>query len=148
VSSEEKAELARRAGAELVVNYRTEGYDEEIRAFSPTYDRIIEVALGPNLDLDLSVSGPQTTIVAYASDQEDPVLPVRRCMTANVALRFVLLYGVPKPALARAVADVNEAVAGGALTPLPVRRFPLEAIADAHDAVEARALGKVLVDLP
>ena len=147
VSSQEKAELAARAGAHHVVNYRDPGALDQIRSFAPVADRIVEVALGANLELDLALAGPQTEIVVYAADGPDPVLPVRACMTANVTLGFVLLYGVPAPALQQAAADITAALDDGALSELPVHRFPLEAIADAHDAVEARAVGKVLIDL-
>jgi NADPH2:quinone reductase len=66
-------------------------------------------------------------------------------MTANVVVRFVLLYGVPRPALLRAAADITRALADGALTELPVTRFGLDEIAAAHDAVQSGAVGKVLV---
>jgi NADPH2:quinone reductase len=66
-------------------------------------------------------------------------------MNANVVLRFVLLYGVPREALAEAARDITAAVAAGALTELPVTRFPLDQTAVAQDAVEAGAVGKVLV---
>jgi NADPH2:quinone reductase len=39
-------------------------------------------------------------------------------------------------------------MAAGDLTVLPVRRFPLDDIAVAHEAVEAGTVGKVLVDVP
>lgn len=147
VSGEEKAELARRAGADLVVNYKADGAADELRRFSPTVDRVVELALGANLDLDLAVAGPGTVICNYANEASDPTLPVRRCMVANVRLRFVLLYGVPPQALAAAAAGVGAALADGALSELPVRRFPLDQVAAAHDAVEAGAVGKVLVDI-
>jgi NADPH:quinone reductase len=61
-------------------------------------------------------------------------------------LRFVLLYGVPREALREAARDISAAVADGALTELPVTRFPLDEIAAAHDMVEGGAVaGKVLV---
>src|SRR6266568_7847933 len=91
VSGPEKAELARKAGADLVVNYREPSASAEISSFGPV-DRVIEVALGANLQLDLAVLSPGGAIVAYAAEPADPVLPVRACMTANVILRFVLLY--------------------------------------------------------
>jgi NADPH:quinone reductase len=144
VSGPAKAELAARAGADVVVNYKDSSATEQIRSLAPL-DRIIEVALGANLELDLAVSGPRTYIVSYAAEAHDPVLPVRACMSANVTLRFVLLYGVPRPALHEAAADITRALADGALTELPVTKFPLEEIAAAHDAVEAGAVGKVLV---
>jgi NADPH2:quinone reductase len=111
-------------------------------------DRIVEVALGANLDLDLAVSGPQTHIVAYAAEATDPVLPVRRCMNANVTLRFILLYGIPAEAADHAVTDISRALQAGALTELPVTRFSLDQVGAAHDAVEAGAVGKVLVEIP
>jgi NADPH:quinone reductase len=148
VSGPAKAELARKAGADLVVNYREPGAAETLRAFAAQMDRIVELALGANLDLDLAVSGPRTHIVDYAAEATDPVLPVRRCMSANVTLRFVLLYGIPAAAADQAVADISRAVAAGALTELPVTRFALDEIAAAHDAVEAGAVGKVVVEVP
>jgi NADPH:quinone reductase len=145
VSGPEKAGLARQAGADLVVNYRDADAADQLRAFAPQMDRIVELALGANLELDLALSGPGTHIVDYAAEPADPVLPVRKCMTANVVLRFVLLYSVPAPALDQAVADITRALQAGALSALPVTRFPLDQVAEAQQAVEAGAVGKVVV---
>jgi NADPH:quinone reductase len=147
VSGPAKAELARKAGADLVVNYRDADAADRLREFAPQMDRIVEVALGANLDLDLAVSGPATYIADYAAEATDPVLPVRRCMSANVTIRFILVYGIPAEAADQAVADISRAVAAGALTELPVTTFPLEQVAAAHEAVEAGAVGKVLVEI-
>src|ERR1700723_3737905 len=111
VSSAEKAALAEKAGADLVVNYRRGDAAEQIRAFAPAVDRVIEVALGANLTLDLALAHAGTTVVTYAAEATDPVLPVRACMSANVILRFILLYGVPVAALERAAADITAALA-------------------------------------
>src|SRR5215472_12778897 len=58
VSGPQKAELARKAGADLVVNYREPDAADKLRAFAPQMDRIVELALGANMDLDLALSGP------------------------------------------------------------------------------------------
>ena len=145
VSSAEKAALAEKAGADLVLNYRTADVVQEIRAFTPAVDRVIEVALGANLPLDLAVARAGTTVVTYAAEAADPVLPVRPCMTANVILRFILLYGVPAAALDRAAADITAALAAGDLTGLPVHKYPLDHIAAAHEAAEAGVVGKIIV---
>src|SRR5580704_17852720 len=68
VSGPQKAELARQAGADLVVNYRDADAAGQLRAFAPIMDRIVELALGANLELDLALSGPQTYIVDYAAE--------------------------------------------------------------------------------
>ena len=144
-SGPQKAELARKAGAAHVVNYRDADAADQIRAAAGQTDRVIEVALGANLALDLAVAKPGSMIVTYAAEPADPVLPVRACMTANVTLRFILLYGVPRPALRQAAADITAALADGALTELPVHRYGLADIVAAHEAAEAGPLGKVLV---
>ena len=159
VSGPEKGKLAADAGADLVVNYREPGAADQIRRFASEggdgaagsaagqggVDRVIELALGANLRLDLDVITPHAQIVTYAAGPQDPVLPVRACMAANVLLRFVLLYGIPRPVLQQAARDITAALADGALTELPVTRFSLEETVAAQEAVEAGALGKVLV---
>jgi NADPH:quinone reductase len=147
VSGPEKAELAAKAGADHVVNYRDADAADQIRAFAPVVDRVIELALGANLQLDLAVLRPHGRIVNYAADGDDPVLPVRACMSANVTLEFMLLYGLPQAALEQAILDITMALADGALTALPVTRFGLDDVAAAHEAVEAGTPGKVVLDL-
>ncbi|MDR2985014.1 MAG: NADPH:quinone reductase [Nocardiopsaceae bacterium] len=144
VSGPEKADLAKNAGADLVVNYRDPSAAEEIKAFGPV-DRIIEVALGANFELDLAVLKPLGEIITYAAEPSDPTLAVRACMNANLIMRFVLLYGVPRGALAHAARDITAALTGGALTELPVHRFSLDEIVAAQDAVQNGAVGKVLI---
>jgi NADPH:quinone reductase len=145
VSGPAKAELAREAGAGHVVIYSEPDAASQIQSAGGPVDRVIEVALGANLQLDLAVSRPGTVIVAYAAEPHDPALPVRACMTANLVLRFVLLYTVPRPAIDQAVTDITAALSAGALTELPAHRFPLDDIVAAHEAAEAGVVGKVLV---
>jgi NADPH2:quinone reductase len=150
VSSEEKAALARSAGADEVVNYRSGDAAERIRAFAPDgVDRVVEVDLDHNLELDLDVCAPHAVISTYASTPDTRAsVPVRRLMAPNLLLRFVLVYTIPRDALALAVAGVSRAVDDSALTTLPLHRFTLEQTAEAHDAVEAGAIGKVVIDIP
>jgi NADPH2:quinone reductase len=148
-SGEEKSQLARAAGADEVILYREGDALERLRDAAPAgVDRVVEVALDTNLDLDLQACAPGATIVTYAdSGGEPPRLPVRALMTANLSLRFVLVYTIPAAELRAAVAGVGAAIRDGALTPLPVHRYGLERVAEAHRAVEAGVLGKVLVDV-
>src|SRR4051794_8145171 len=140
VSSPEKASLA--SAADVIVNYREDGAAERIGKV----DRIVELALAANLELDLSVANPHAAIVTYAADTASAEVPIRRLMTPNLPLRFVLLYTIPDEALEAAVAGVSKAVGAGALTTLPLHRFPLADTAAAHDAVEGGAVGKVVID--
>lgn len=146
VSSESKAALARAAGAHHVVDYRSAGAADEIRRAAPEgVDRIVEVAPATNLRLDLDVAAPGATIVSYAAEATQPQLPVRELMGRNLVLRFVLLYTMPGAAFRAAAADLTRALTASILTPLPTTVFPLAETAAAHDAVEAGAVGKVLI---
>jgi NADPH2:quinone reductase len=147
VSSDEKGELARAAGADLVVNYRTGDAAKEIRAFGPV-DRIVEVNLGANAALDAQVGAPYCVTSIYAGSPGQQVeVPVRELMMANHVLRFMLLYTIGDQALAEAVKGTSEALAAGALTTLPLHRFALADASAAHDAVEGGAIGKVVIDV-
>jgi len=149
VSGPEKGVLADVAGASVVVNYRDDDAADQIRAAAPDgVSRIVELALGPNLELDLAVIAPHGVIATYAADAATASVPVRALMTPNLTLRFVLVYTIGRAALRSAVDGVCEALAVGALTTLPVHRFPLSDTAGAHDAVESGAVGKVVIEMP
>ena len=154
VSSDEKAGLALSAGAEHAVNYRAGQAADEIRALVPNgVDVIVEVAPAGNAVLDRAVLAPNGTVAVYATDGGTELeLNVRELMSRNLRYQFVLVYTVPAPAKDQAVSDVAAAVEDGALdvgehVGLPLHRFSLERTADAHDAVEHGAVGKVLVDI-
>jgi NADPH2:quinone reductase len=150
VSNETKAALARTAGADDVVDYRREDAAEKIRAVAPNgVDRVVEVSPAVNFPLDLAVCAPGATIASYATDGgEESTLQVGPLMRRNTTLRFVLVYTMPPEALRQAVLEVGAAMRDGALTTLPVHRYRLQDIADAHDAVEQAAVGKVVVEIP
>jgi NADPH:quinone reductase len=154
ISGPEKARLATAAGAHHVINYREGDPAAEIRKIAPDgVDIVAEVALGANLALDLAVLRTRGTISTYANDGGKPVeLDVRQNMVLNTRFQFLVLYTVGPQALAAAAEDVAAAVGDGALPVgeehgLPLVRFPLDRTADAHRAVEAGAVGKVLVDI-
>ena len=148
VSSDEKAELARKAGAETVVNYREQDAAAGIKSAAPEgVNRVVEVAFHQNAALDAEVTAPNAAISSYASGPPAR-FGARPFMTKNVTVHFVLVYTMPREALRQAIDDVSSALSDGVLSELPGHRLPLERIADAHDAVEGGAIGKVFVEIP
>jgi NADPH2:quinone reductase len=152
VSSGAKAQLASRAGAHHVVNYRNTDAAEQIRRAAPAgVDIVIEVAAGSNAELNQSVIRPRGTTAIYANDGGIPFAPdVGTNMALNARYQFVLLYTVGWERIANAAADLNRAIDDGALrigeqAGLPIHRFDLDDTAAAHDAVEGGAVGKVLI---
>jgi NADPH2:quinone reductase len=154
VSNEEKAQLARAAGAQHVVEYTAPDAADQIRAIAPDgVDQIVEVSVGGNNALNLSIARARTTIASYANDRADGFpLDVGAAMRLNLRYQYVLLYTVGAEALRQGAEDVNSAIREGALpigvgAGLPLHRFALEDTADAHRAVERGVVGKVLVDV-
>jgi NADPH2:quinone reductase len=154
VSGDEKAELARAAGAEHIVNYRGSGAADEILRIAPDgVDVVVEVAAGANAALDSAVLAANGTVTSYATDGGTQLgLSIGDLMGRNVRYQFVLVYTVRPAVKNAAIADVaaaaaDDALAVGAEAGLPLHRFPLDQTADAHRAVEDGAVGKVLIDV-
>ncbi|MET9874933.1 NADPH:quinone reductase [Actinacidiphila glaucinigra] len=154
VSGPYKADLARAAGAHHVVDYRRSDAAAEIRGAAPAgVDIVVEVSVAQNTALDLAVLAPGGVVAYYADNGgAEFTLPVRESFARNLRWQGVLVYTMPDAAKAEAVAALTAALADGALrvgedAGLPLHRFPLERTGDAHAAVEAGAVGKVLVDV-
>lgn len=147
VSGTEKAEVARTAGADLVVNYRDEDALAQLQSWTPGFNRIVEVALGVNIALDAAVAAQDATIVAYATDGGDPAIPAGPSLWQSLTYRYTLLYNLGDAHLAKAVAAVDGALRDGALDLPPTQRFPLDRTVDAHHAQEAGPFGRVLVEV-
>ena len=149
-----KAELATAAGAHHVINYRDEDAAAAISKLAPHgVDLIVEVAIAANAQLDIDVLKPRGSIAIYANDGgEEFRLDVRQNMIKNLRYQFVLLYSVGDAALTAAVDDItlaltDEALPVGEDSGLALHRFPLANTADAHQAVQDGAVGKVLIDV-
>jgi len=154
VSSDEKAALARAAGADHVVNYRQEDVAARILEIAPAgVDIAVEVAPAQNIDLDLAVVRPHGLVSIYANNGGDELrMPLRAAFGKNLRFQFLILYTLHDHLVAAATEDVTAAIAAGALrvgedAGLPVHHYPLEETAAAHDAVESGAVGKVLIDV-
>jgi NADPH:quinone reductase len=154
VSNDEKAVLARAAGADAVANHRSPDAAEEIRRHATDgVDIVVEVAPAVNAALDAAVLADSGTVAVYAGHGGTEVdLPLRPLLNKNVRYEYLLVYTLPREAKDDAVADASAAVAAGAMpvgeeSGLPLHRFPLEETGAAHAAVEAGAIGKVLIDV-
>ena len=112
-SSDEKAARARR-GRRLVVDYRAGDAAEQIHAAAPEgVNRVVEVALPANLELDLAVCRPTRSSSSTPNRSERSHTAGSPADDRQRRLRFVLLYGIGAESLAAAVAGVSEAVAAG-----------------------------------
>lgn len=137
VSSPAKAEHARAAGADHVINYRTEDVAARVRALTGGVDRIVEVDLGVNLPVSVQILKPFGAIAAYASvGKPMPELPYQAMMRNNLTVRVVLVYTMSDEAKAQATADIARWVREWKPQFAIAARFPLERVVDAHLTVE------------
>src|SRR5450432_4383103 len=111
VSSSIKDVEARLAGADLVINYRTEDVVAKVVAFTEQrgVDRVVDVDFGGNIATTLKLMAMNSTIAVYATNgNRSPVVPMRELMERCVALRALVLFALPPPMLAAAQADISK----------------------------------------
>lgn len=147
-----QAEVARLAGADLVIDRHAE--DIVARVSEATagagVERIVDVDLVANADIDIACLASNGVVSAYASEDPQAVLslPFLRIMFGSYAFRFVFFYSLPDEALEAAVREVSACMDAGAYRPPIGLTLPLEAIARAHEAQEdGRIVGKILLSV-
>ena len=149
----EQAAIASKAGADLVLAMGETDVAAAIKDATrgAGVDRIVEVALAENLELDIACLAVGGSISSYAAGVagarvEIPNLPM---MMSNAGVRFVYVYKMPAEAKQAAIADIGACLAAGAYDPAAAGLvLPLDRIAEAHEAVETGAApGKVLIRL-
>jgi NADPH2:quinone reductase len=150
VSSALKAEQARLAGADLVIDYKIEDVIAKALAFTEQrgVDRVVDVDFGGNIATTLKLMAMNSTIAVYATNgNRNPVLPMRELMERCIAVRALVLFALPPPMLAGAQADISKWLAAGPRLHNIAAQFPLSDTPQAHLAVEkGDKLGTVVVD--
>lgn len=149
VSSPQKAEIARAAGADLVIDYKQEDVAERVLQFSPTgVDRIVEVDFGGNIATTGKILSRFSTVAIYATKGNlKPQVTVRMLTRKNVTLYGMQLPTTPMALQRKAQAGMAEWLAGGRRIHKIAAQFPLKETVEAHLAVEAGTkLGTVIVD--
>jgi NADPH2:quinone reductase len=150
VSGPDKGELARAAGADVVVNYRAEDVAARVREATDGegVDRVIEVDLAANLRLDLAVVRPDGDLVVYGSGQREIPVPFGPMILKNVGVRFFIVYHLAPDARRRAVDHLTALLAQDRLAHNLAARLPLDRAAEAHALVEeGRVAGNVVLAL-
>lgn len=151
VSGAEKAAHAKAAGADRIVNYKTEDVVQAVKDFThgKGVDRVIEVEFGGNLSTTLACLKTNGVIATYASSAVmEPKLPFYAMMFQGITLHMVLVYVLSESARRQSIHDINQALVQGALVHAIADTYPLEHIAAAHQRVESGdAIGNVVVTI-
>jgi NADPH2:quinone reductase len=147
VSSDDKARLARDAGADHTIDYKREDVAERVKQLVGRVEHIAEVDFGGNLATILAILAPGGSLGGYASrGNQEPSVPFRALMNLNANVHAILVYSMPEEAKQQAMADL--ARAAGQLKHNIAATYALEQTAEAHAAVEAGALvGHAVVEV-
>ena len=150
ISNEAKAALAREAGADVVIDYRSEDVRERVKQATDGQgvDRVIEVDFAANAMLDFDVLAKEGEVVVYGSGQSDVSVPFVPGILKNISVHFFIVYHLTREDRTRAEAGLTSLLAASRLRHNVHARLPLERIAQAHELVESgRAVGNVVVSL-
>jgi NADPH2:quinone reductase len=150
ISNDLKAEHARAAGADEIINYRTEDIGERVKALTDGrgVDALIEVDLSANAKVYPSVLRPHSTVVVYGTSAPEAVLPGHWLMINSVSIRSFLVYELSDADRMAGINELTELLEQGRLIHTIARRLPLESIGEAHELVECgEVIGNVVVDI-
>ncbi|MGI9426734.1 MAG: NADPH:quinone reductase [Hyphomicrobiaceae bacterium] len=152
VSSDEKAEVARAAGADEIVNYNTE--DTVARIMEITngrgVDRIVEVDFGANIAINAAVLTSNGTLASYSSTRvREPVFAYYDFAMKGCRLHLVQAMTMPNAVRVEAARVIMALLSRDMLKPRIAHTFALDDIADAHELLESgTAIGNIVVTLP
>jgi NADPH2:quinone reductase len=146
VSSPEKAKIAREAGADHTIDYKTENVGERVMALTKGgVDAVIELDLTANAVLLPAVLRPYGTLVVYGTGPQVQ-FPGSFCLVNNVTVKFMLVYELATEARTRAIEDITRMMEAGRLAHNVAATFPLADIVKAHETVEqGKAIGNVVM---
>ena len=145
VSSEFKADVAREAGADFVINYRTTDVGEELKASGMGIDLVVDVALGANIPLYLPYLHNRARIINYSSDGPELAVSVRPLMFANVRMEFFVIFSIGQNEIRHTVEQVCEAITQNVLPILPAHEFAPQQCSQAHRHVENHEFGRAVI---
>jgi NADPH2:quinone reductase len=154
VSSESKAEVARRAGYRHVINYRQEDPVARVRHITASAgaDLVYDSVAGPGFARSFEMCRAGGTVVLFGHAAGDPPREVLEesflGAARNLGLRTyflgTILFSDPQ-SIRGAYATLFEGLASGAIF-LPIETLPLEDAARAHARIESQqAVGKLIL---
>jgi NADPH2:quinone reductase len=150
ISSPEKADAARAAGADHTIDYKREPVGERVMAITDKkgVDAVIELDIAANAKLIPQVVRPHGMVVVYGTGAAEAAVPLGFCLRNAITLQFIFVYELDTAERAAALAGIEHALETGGLITNVGTTFPLANIVAAHEAVEqGKVLGNVVVNI-
>lgn len=151
VSSEEKAAIARRLGADVTINYRQTPVEEFVAEYTngQGFDVVLDTIGNDNLQNAFKAAKLNGTVVSLVSlSQQDLTLLHAKGLTLHLVYMLLpMLFGVNRPYHAKILSKLADLVEQGAVRPLiDPDSFTFADVAAAHAHVgSGQAVGKVVL---
>jgi NADPH2:quinone reductase len=150
-ASEARAGHARAAGAAEIIDYKSEDVAARVKELTGGRgaDAIIDMDFSSTAKLlPEGVLAPHGKLVCYGSNVAAEVpLNFPAMLWGSLTLQMFLVYELTAADRAAAIAELQALLREGRLSHAIGARYPLDAIAEAHEAIEGgRVIGNVVVD--
>ena len=144
VGSPEKAELCRRWGADLVLNYRTDDVAVGIRAFTKGQGVQVwyETQREPDFVKTVDLLARRGRMIIMAGRQSRPVFPVGPFYVKDLALYGFAMFNATPEEQRECAQDIYRWLADKKLQALIGHTFPLAETAAGHRLLEENTLHK------
>ncbi len=141
--TDEKVAECRAMGADLALNYKAAGIDDEIRRFAPKGVNLWwETLREPDFDRTVGLLAPGGRMVLMAGREARPVFPVGPFYVKDCSLLGFAMFNSSADEHRKAAEDINRWLAEGKLKPKISREFKLSEAAAAHKLQEENTLHK------
>ncbi len=150
ISSDEKAALVKAAGADCVINYRTEDVAARVKEFTNGHgaDKVIELDIAVNAKLLPGILASKGKVVIYGTSGLEAPVPAIFGLLNSICLEFFLVYTLSAAERAAAVSGLTALLETKKLIHNIASVMPLENVIQAHEAVESgKMIGNVVLAL-
>lgn len=141
--SDEKVAAAKKLGADLAINYKTQNVADEVKKFAPGGVNVWwETLREPDFDKTISLLAPRGRMMVMAGRDARPVFPVGPFYAKNCSLYGFVIMNLSPDELRPAADDINRWMAAGTLKAQIDRVLPLAQTAEAHRLQEESTIKK------
>lgn len=150
VSSQKKADHAKIAGAEIIIDRKKDDIVASIKSVTrgKGVARAIEVDFSGNIGWLPLVMADYGLITIYGSSQREAPISFGPSILANIGYRFFIVYSQPQALRERALKNLTNMLGAGFLKHSIAATLPLDKIVMAHEMVEqGSVIGNVVINL-